>query len=94
VKRPAKPYPSGVGPAAPSLPRPPVHDRGHAGFVSGAWIRDDCQPLPSAEACARLRDRRYELDRRYNSALQSERAQIAREQRGIDARLASDCGGN
>ena len=44
------------------------------------------------EVCDRLRDRRYELDRRYNSALQGERVQITNEQRGIDARLDNDCG--
>ncbi|MDH1203932.1 DUF4124 domain-containing protein, partial [Stenotrophomonas maltophilia] len=43
------------------------------------------------EVCARLRDRRWELDRRYNSALQSERTAINNEQRGIDARLSRDC---
>ncbi|HDX0910980.1 TPA: DUF4124 domain-containing protein, partial [Stenotrophomonas maltophilia] len=37
------------------------------------------------------RDRRWELDRRYNSALQSERTAISNEQRGIDARLSRDC---
>lgn len=87
------PKPPGDRPAAPPLPLPPLHERGYVGHESGAWIRDDCHPLPQAEVCARLRDRRYELDRRYNSALQGERAQITLEQRGIDARLASDCGG-
>ena len=85
------PKPPGDRPAAPPLP--PLHERGFVGYESGAWIRDDCHPLPAAEVCARLRDRRYELDRRYNSALQSERAQITLEQRGIDSRLSSDCGG-
>lgn len=59
---------------------------------AGAWVRDACHPLPQAEVCARLRDERYALDRRYHSALQSERVRITTEQRGIDARLASDCG--
>ena len=86
------PKPPGTRPAAPLLP--PVHDHGGVGYEPGAWVRDDCHPLPQAEVCARLRDRRYQLDRRYNSALQGERAQITQEQRGIDARLASDCGGN
>ena len=84
------PKPPGTRPAT---PLPPVHDRGAVGYESGAWVRDDCHPLPQAEVCARLRDRRYQLDRRYNSALQGERAQITQEQRGIDARLGSDCGG-
>lgn len=63
-------------------------------WPAGAWVRDTCHPLPLQEVCARLRDRRYELDRRYHSALQSERVRITTEQRGIDARLANDCGGN
>lgn len=61
-------------------------------FPVGAWVRDTCHPLPPQEVCARLRDRRFELDRRYHSALQSERVRITTEQRGIDARLANDCG--
>ncbi len=62
------------------------------GYPAGTWIRDACHALPQQEVCDRLRDRRFELDRRYNSALQSERAQISSEQRGIDARLNNDCG--
>jgi hypothetical protein len=61
-------------------------------YPAGTWIRDACQVLPQQEVCDRLRDRRYELDQRYNSALQSERTRITTEQRGIDARLANDCG--
>jgi hypothetical protein len=57
----------------------------------GTWIRDDCRPLPRAEACQRLRDRHWELFRRYNSALQSERRAIDAEQRVIDERLAMEC---
>lgn len=59
---------------------------------AGTWIRDTCHPLPAMEACARLQDRRDQLDRRYHSALQSERDAIMREQRGIDARLSTECG--
>lgn len=62
------------------------------GYPVGTWIRDHCQALAQHEICGRLHDRRYELDRRYNSALQSERAQISNEQRGIDARLGNECG--
>ena len=69
--------------------RPPLFGQAYPG---GTWVRDECYPLPAQEVCDRLRDRRYALDRRYNSALQSERAQITTEQRGIDARLATDCG--
>ncbi|MCF7221573.1 DUF4124 domain-containing protein [Lysobacter sp. TLK-CK17T] len=67
--------------------RPPIA----VGYPAGTWIRDACHPLPQQEVCDRLRDRRSELGRRYNSALQSERQQITRERRGIDARLANDC---
>lgn len=79
----------------PSTHRPPFRppllgvDRG---YPAGTWIRDACHALPQQEVCDRLRDRRYALDRRYNSALQSERTQISTEQRGIDARLDNDCG--
>lgn len=58
---------------------------------AGTWIRDTCNPIPAAEACDQLRDRRDALDVRYTSALQSERDAIVREERGIDARLGSDC---
>lgn len=58
---------------------------------TGAWVRDPCAALPQGEVCARLRDRRDALDRRYYSALQSERDAILREERGIDARLAQEC---
>jgi len=64
-----------------------------ASYGTGTWVYDECHALPQAEVCARLRDERWELGRRYNSALQSERGDIDRQQRGIDARLASDCGG-
>lgn len=62
-------------------------------YGPGAWVRDECYPLPLEEACARLRDQRWDLGRQYNSALQSERRDIEVEQRGIDARLQADCGG-
>lgn len=54
-------------------------------------VRDACHPLPQQDVCSRLNDRRWELQRRYNSALQSERDAINREQRSIDARLDRDC---
>lgn len=54
-------------------------------------VRDQCHPLPASEVCSILRDRRWELVRRYNNALQSERDAISREQRGVDARLDRDC---
>jgi hypothetical protein len=86
------PKPPRQGPGVPSLP--PVDIPIHGGaYAAGAWLPDPCQPLPEEEVCARLRDRRDELGRRYNSALQSERTRITREQRGLDARLSADCGG-
>ncbi len=60
--------------------------------VGTVWVRDECHALPQEEICSRLSDRRYEIIRRYNSALQSERRQLELEQRGIDARIANDCG--
>lgn len=84
----------------PPDPGPPPRHPSHApplaavAVPAGTWVRDACHPLPQAEVCARLRDERHALDRRYHSALQSERVRITTEQRGIDARLASDCGGS
>ncbi|MCL7715440.1 DUF4124 domain-containing protein [Stenotrophomonas mori] len=63
-------------------------------LAGGTWVRDSCHPLPAQEACARLRDHRWTLVRRYHSALQSERQALTREQRGIEARLDRDCGGH
>ncbi|MFC3550631.1 DUF4124 domain-containing protein [Lysobacter cavernae] len=76
------------GYARPPRPGPPV-----AALPAGTWVRDACYPLPQQDVCERLRDRRYELGRRYNSALQSERHRIDDEQRILDARLANDCAG-
>lgn len=63
-----------------------------AGYGAGTWVRDTCHMLPPQEVCARLSDRKYEILRRYNSALQSERRELDLEQRGIEARMANDCG--
>src|SRR5690606_8908296 len=60
---------------------------------AGTWVRDACRRMPQAETCARLRDRRDEIERRFFNAMPSERARIEAEERGIDARLAEDCGG-
>ncbi|WP_407468765.1 DUF4124 domain-containing protein [Xanthomonas campestris pv. raphani] len=73
------------------------YGNGYGGTVivpyGNVQIRDECHALPEQEVCARLADRRWELIRRYNSALQSERVDLTLEQRGIDARLQRDCGG-
>jgi hypothetical protein len=64
-----------------------------AGYGAGTWVRDECHMLPPSEPCARLRDRREEIGRRFFNAQPTERDQLDREQRGIDARLDNDCGG-
>ena len=76
-------------PPRPPNPRPPQH--GIVLPAGGTWIRDRCHPLPQQEVCARLSDRRYEILRRYGSAMPSERRELDLEQRGIDARIANDC---
>lgn len=78
----------GTGTPPPDRPRPPA-----VGVVpiAGGWVRDECHMLPQAETCARLSDRRYEILRRYGSAMPSERRTLDLEQRGIDARMANDC---
>ncbi|KIQ95951.1 hypothetical protein TI01_2541 [Lysobacter sp. A03] len=78
----------------PSRSQPGVPERlPTAGVIQGpgTWIRDSCAPIPQAEVCADLHDRRTALTRRYNSALQSERRQIDAEKRRIDERLDSGC---
>lgn len=64
-----------------------------AGYGAGTWIRDACSALPQQEVCARIIDRRDELRRRFFNAQPSERERLNREERGINARLSSDCGG-
>ncbi|HYG07752.1 MAG TPA: DUF4124 domain-containing protein [Stenotrophomonas sp.] len=101
-----RPRPPGPRPPGPPRPGPDAGSPGHGhgprpprpgGAVivpyGSVQIRDECHALPQQEVCSRLADRRWELIRRYNSALQSEREQLNREQRGIDARLEQDCGG-
>ncbi|WP_045728599.1 hypothetical protein [Xanthomonas sp. GPE 39] len=92
------PGPPPPGASRPSGPPPPPHvvypGAGVIVPAGSTLVRDTCTALPQQEVCARLTDRRWELIRRYNSALQSERRAMETEQRGIDARLARDCGGN
>lgn len=64
-----------------------------AGYGAGTWVRDACSAMPQQETCARLRDNRDELRRRAFNAQPSERARIELEERGINARLSTDCGG-
>lgn len=63
-----------------------------AAYGAGTWIRDRCHALPPTEVCARLEDRRDEIRRRFFNAMPSERDVLRVEERGINARLAQDCG--
>ncbi|MBJ6981704.1 DUF4124 domain-containing protein [Luteimonas sp. MC1572] len=75
-------------------PRPPPHPgHGHvlSGYGGGNWEYDSCEPLPQAEACARLRDRRDALRTRFFNAQQVERDTLRVEERGLNARIDSDC---
>lgn len=64
-----------------------------AAYNAGTWVRDACQPLPQDDICSRLRLRRSELGRQFFNAQPSERARLGAEERSLDARLNSDCGG-
>jgi hypothetical protein len=59
---------------------------------AGTWIRDTRRAMPQAETCARLRDRRAAIERRFFNAMPSERARLDLEERALDARLDADCG--
>ena len=63
----------------------------YAGQGGGLWVRDVCNALPQADICDRLVDRRDELRRRFSIAQPSERAELGREERTINARLSQDC---
>lgn len=75
----------------PDRPRPP-HRPPAYGAGGGTWVRDTCHALPQGEVCARLADRREEIRHRFFNAQESERNLLRREERGINARLAADCG--
>ena len=66
-------------------------DRIVTGWAGQHWIRDACHALPQTEVCARLRDRRDEIRRRFSIAQPSDRATLGREERSINARLSQDC---
>ncbi|MEN5059201.1 hypothetical protein [Luteimonas sp. TWI1416] len=59
---------------------------------AGTWVRDDCSPLPQAEVCSLLADRREQIRRRFFNAQPSERARLRGEETTINARLGQDCG--
>ena len=67
----------------------PVPQGGYYG--GGTWIRDDCQPMPQGEICSVLTDRRSEIRTRFFNAQPTERAELTREERTINNRLAQDC---
>lgn len=83
---PPRPDPGAAGPR----PRPPHGGYAH-GVVGGYVERDPCQALPPVETCARLRDRRDEIRRRFFNAQQVERDTLRVEERGLNARLDRDC---
>jgi hypothetical protein len=74
------------------LDRPPRPPHGARAYGAGTWIRDTCHALPQGEVCARLVDRREEIRQRFFNAQESERDTLRREERGINERLAADCG--
>ncbi len=90
--RPSAP-PAGSGrPDRPDRPSRP-HRPGHGGFGGpGTWVRDTCHVLPPTEVCARLFDRREEIRQRFFNAQPTERDALRLEERGLNARLAADCG--
>ncbi|GAA4855487.1 DUF4124 domain-containing protein [Luteimonas vadosa] len=82
--------------SAATRPRRHLLPHGHGyGYGYGAattLVRDDCHALPQAEVCARLVDRRDAIRTRFFNAQQSERDELRIEERGINHRLANDCG--
>lgn len=71
-------------------PRPP-HGGHWQGAVGGYVERDPCTALPPMETCARLRERREALRRRFFNAQQVERDTLRIEERGLNARIDRDC---
>lgn len=62
-----------------------------AGYGAETWVRDACHPLPQAEVCARLRERRDEIGTRWFNAQPSDRTRLERERRAVIERIAADC---
>ena len=90
--RPDPPSPGSGRPHRPGHPHRPG-DGGYGGYgVAGTWVRDTCHALPQGEVCSRLVDRREQIRQRFFNAQQRERDTLRVEERGINARLAADCG--
>ena len=62
-------------------------------YGAGTYVRDTCYMLPPADVCARTRDRRDEIRKRFFNAQPSERDVLRVEERTLNARLDNDCGG-
>ena len=76
-------------------PPPPAHRHPLPWPVAsggGQWIADACVLLPPGETCALLRDRRDAIRTRFFNAQEKERDALRIEERGLNARLANDCG--
>lgn len=92
ISIPANPPRPDPGTATGPRPRPPHTGGGiWLGGESGRWERDACHALPQAETCARLRDRRDDIRRRFFNAQQRERDTLRVEERGLNARIDADC---
>jgi len=81
-------------PSPPPSRSPSVPDAapGVAALGPGAWVSDACVELPPAEACARYRDRRDALRRRWRLAMPGERDRIRPQERELSAMLRERCG--
>lgn len=62
-----------------------------AGYGAETWVRDACHPLPQAEVCARLRERRDAIGTQWFNAQPSDRERLDRERRAVIERIAADC---
>ena len=73
---------------------PPRYGGGYGGGygAAGTWIRDECRPMPQAEICRLIVERREVIRRRFFNAQPTEREQLRGEESAITARLAQDCG--
>ncbi|NYZ62326.1 hypothetical protein [Luteimonas deserti] len=67
--------------------------RPHGGWYgpAGTWVRDECRPMPQAQVCGVLTERRETIRRRFFNAQPTERAELRGEETVITARLRRDC---